>query len=173
MNILSLGSGGFIGTHLTHRLLAEGHRVVGVDIYDEKLQGILDHPRLTFIQQDIREADWDLESLVKDADLVIDLIAYANPGLYVKMPLEVFRLNFVENLKIAEACLRHGITGATAWACGGFGLMLCGSFQRYTEGYRFSKLGCELVEKHDFATYKAKVYSVTVVNAGWNTGVRG
>jgi len=38
----------------------------------------LDHPRLTFIQQDIR------------------------------MPIEVFRLNFLENLKIAEACVRHG-----------------------------------------------------------------
>ena len=29
-----------------------------------------------------------------EADLVVDLIAYANPGLYVRMPLEVFRLNF-------------------------------------------------------------------------------
>jgi UDP-apiose/xylose synthase len=87
--------------------LAEGHRVVGVDLYDEKLQELLDHPLLTFIQQDIRRPDWDLDALVRDADLVIDLVAYANPGLYVKMPLEVFRLNFVENLKIAEACLRQ------------------------------------------------------------------
>jgi len=45
---------------------------------------------------------------VRDADLVIDLIAYANPGLYLRIPLEVFRLNFTENLKIAEACVRHG-----------------------------------------------------------------
>jgi UDP-apiose/xylose synthase len=107
MKVLSLGAGGFIGTHLTHRLLSEGHQVVGVDIYDDKLQDILDHPGLRFIQQDIRQSAWDLEPLVKDADVVIDLIAYANPGLYVKMPLEVFRLNFTENLKIAEACLKY------------------------------------------------------------------
>jgi UDP-apiose/xylose synthase len=125
VNVLSLGSGGFIGTHLTHRLLAEGHRVVGVDIYDEKLQEVLDHPRLTFIQQDIREADWDLDSLVKDADLVIDLIAYANPGLYVKMPLEVFRLNFVENLKIAEACLRHDKRLIQFSTCEVYGRTVC------------------------------------------------
>jgi UDP-apiose/xylose synthase len=107
MKVLSLGAGGFIGTHLTHRLLSEGHQVVGVDIYDDKLQDILDHPGLRFIQQDIRQLSWDLDPLVKDADVVIDLIAYANPGLYVKMPLEVFRLNFTENLKIAEACLKY------------------------------------------------------------------
>jgi UDP-apiose/xylose synthase len=107
MKVLSLGAGGFIGTHLTHRLLSEGHQVVGVDIYDDKLQDILDHPGLQFIQQDIRQLSWDLDPLVKDADVVIDLIAYANPGLYVKMPLEVFRLNFTENLKIAEACLKY------------------------------------------------------------------
>jgi UDP-apiose/xylose synthase len=107
MKILSLGAGGFIGTHLTHRLLVEGHQLVGVDIYDDKLQDVLDHPGLRFIQQDIRQSDWNFDSLVEEADLVVDLIAYANPGLYVKMPLEVFRLNFTENLKIAEACLRH------------------------------------------------------------------
>ena len=33
--------------------------------------------------------------------------ALANPGLYVKIPLEVFRLNFTENLKIAECCVKH------------------------------------------------------------------
>ena len=107
MKVLSLGAGGFIGTHLTHRLLSEGHQVVGVDIHDDKLQDILDHPGLRFIQQDIRQLSWDLDPLVKDADVVIDLIAYANPGLYIKMPLEVFRLNFTENLKIAEACLKY------------------------------------------------------------------
>lgn len=46
--------------------------------------------------------------MVEDADLVIDLIAYANPGLYLQIPLEVFRLNFTENLKIAEACVWNG-----------------------------------------------------------------
>lgn len=107
MKILNLGAGGFIGSHLTERLLREGHRVTAVDIYAEKLDGFLRHKNLTFIQQDIRQSEWDLGGLVEDADLVVDLIAYANPGLYVRMPLEVFRLNFVENLKIADACVRQ------------------------------------------------------------------
>jgi hypothetical protein len=61
---------------------------VGVDLYDETLQELWGHPRLRFIQQDIRRPSWELDALVQDADLVIDLIAYANPGLYVKMPLD-------------------------------------------------------------------------------------
>jgi UDP-apiose/xylose synthase len=108
MNILTLGAAGFIGSHLTQRLLKEGHTVTAVDIDAEKVTDFLDHPNLTFLQQDIRSHKWDLDGLVRDADLVIDLIAYANPGLYIRIPLEVFRLNFTENLKIAESCVRHG-----------------------------------------------------------------
>jgi len=107
MKILCLGAAGFIGSHLTKRLLDEGHTVVAVDIYDDKIAEFIEHKRMTFIRQDIRRPDWDLERLVRDSDLVIDLIAYANPGLYVKLPMEVFRLNFTENLKIADACVKY------------------------------------------------------------------
>jgi UDP-apiose/xylose synthase len=125
MKVLSLGAGGFIGSHLTRRLLAEGHQVVGVDIYDDKLQDVLDHPGLRFIQQDIRQSAWDIDPLVEEADVVIDLIAYANPGLYVKMPLEVFRLNFTENLKIAESCLKHKKRLVQFSTCEVYGRTVC------------------------------------------------
>src|SRR5260370_13870616 len=108
MKILTLGAAGFIGSHLTHRLLKERHTVTAVDLYSEKVAEYLEDENLTFIQQDIRSHEWDLARAVQEADLVIDLIAYANPGLYLRIPLEVFRLNFIENLKIAEACVRHG-----------------------------------------------------------------
>src|SRR5437016_1959103 len=104
VNILSLGAGGFIGSHLTKRLLDDGHTVTAVDLDSSKIAEWIDHPRLTFLRQDIREPGWNLDPFVCDADLVIDLIAYANPGLYIRIPLEVFRLNFTENLKIASLC---------------------------------------------------------------------
>ena len=104
MKVLSLGGAGFIGSHLTQRLLRQGHSVVVVDYYTDKISEFVDNPNLIILKQDIREEHWGLDELVKDADVVIDLIAYANPGLYVKMPLEVFELNFTENLKIAKAC---------------------------------------------------------------------
>src|SRR5690606_27731315 len=74
------------------------------DIEDEKLQGI-EGSAFTFVRSDVREVP---DSIVRDADVVVDLIAYANPSIYVESPLEVFRLNFMTNLEIANQCIRHG-----------------------------------------------------------------
>jgi UDP-apiose/xylose synthase len=108
VKILNLGAGGFIGAHLTGRLLAEGHSVTAVDTHADKVVEFLGLPNLRFIESDIRGPELDLPTLVRSHDLVVDLIAYANPVLYVRMPLEVFELNFVENLRIARACVAHG-----------------------------------------------------------------
>ena len=102
-----VGASGFIGSHLTKRLLSEGLKVIGIDIHNDKIHELLDQKDLIFIQQDIRRKNWNFDALVKDSDLVIDLIAYANPGLYVKMPLEVFHLNFLENFEIMKSCVQH------------------------------------------------------------------
>ncbi|MBM3810046.1 MAG: bifunctional UDP-4-keto-pentose/UDP-xylose synthase [Acidimicrobiia bacterium] len=105
--ILVLGGGGFIGSHLTQRLLEGGYEVTVVDLFDGKISEYIGDPKLKFLRHDIRARDWGMEELVKWSDLVIDLVAYANPGLYVKIPLEVFRLNFTENLHIAETCVKQ------------------------------------------------------------------
>jgi UDP-apiose/xylose synthase len=115
MKIALLGAGGFIGSHLVGHLLAEGeHELVGVDRTDEKLVEVLAGApaaatsRWTFHRADIRyEADI-LEAVVRGADLVVDLIAHANPSLYVSSPLEVFDLNFVQNLDVAKRCAEYG-----------------------------------------------------------------
>ena len=107
MQVLALGGAGFIGSHLTSRLLDVGHHVTVVDLEFDKLSHCLTHPNLTLLAQDIRAPGFTLDDSIRQTDLVIDLIAYANPGLYIRIPLEVFRLNFTENLKIAESCVRH------------------------------------------------------------------
>lgn len=108
LKILMLGAGGFIGSHLTTRLLAEGHKVTGVDLNGDKLATLAAHHRFTYLGRDIREDGGELAELTVASDLVVDLIAHANPSLYVSRPLDVFYLNFNENLKIAETCVRHG-----------------------------------------------------------------
>ena len=108
MKVLLLGGGGFIGSHIAARLLqSTPHAVWVYDLSLDKLTDSLGHPQLTYIQGDIRSDHARLEELVKDADVVVDLIAYANPALYVAIPLEVYRLNFTENLVIAEYCVKH------------------------------------------------------------------
>jgi len=107
-NVLSLGAGGFIGAHLTERLLDLGHEVTAVDIHSDKIRDLLGRPRMRFLENSIADRGFDLEGAIAGADVVVDLVAHANPGIYVRNPLDVFRLNFTENLRIAETCVRQG-----------------------------------------------------------------
>jgi UDP-apiose/xylose synthase len=105
MKLTILGAGGFIGSHLVEHLLARGeHGVTGVDVSDEKLNGI-GGSAFQFEKADIHELP---ASLVRDADVVVDLVAYANPSIYVNDPLSVFELNFESNLQVVRDCVRYG-----------------------------------------------------------------
>ena len=109
MRILLLGVGGFIGSHLVDRLLRDPDYVVeGLDLSDEKLESALLLPKFTFVRGDIRHEHDTMRAMIDRADVVVDLIAHATPSLYVSKPLEVFELNFIENLHIAEACVEKG-----------------------------------------------------------------
>lgn len=108
MKILVLGAGGFIGSNLVEHLVDEGkHYVVGVDISDEKLRGI-EGSNFSFVRADVSESGDLLESLIADTDVVADLIAYANPSIYIESPLDVIKLNFIENVKTVQHCVDHG-----------------------------------------------------------------
>lgn len=108
MRIAVLGAGGFIGTHIVDRLLnASDHDVVGVDVTTDKLDQI-DTTGLDFHHVDIKAEPELIDDVVNAADVVVDLIAFANPSIYVESPAEVFELNFVQNLKVVDACRQHG-----------------------------------------------------------------
>jgi len=102
-----LGGGGFIGSHLVKRLAGDGgYRAVCLDISEEKLKKIVPAGGYEFHACDIRRDNSPAEEIIEQADIVVDLIAYATPSLYLEMPIEVVKLNFFENLKIAESCMR-------------------------------------------------------------------
>src|SRR5262249_43519996 len=106
MRVLLLGVGGFIGTHLVDRLLRDpSYEVGGLDLTDETLDEALLAPKFKSVRGDIRHEREATQAMIDRADVVVDLIAHANPSLYVAKPLEVFELNFTENLHIAEACV--------------------------------------------------------------------
>jgi len=55
MRILLTGASGFIGQHLLHALLAEGHDVVCAVRHPARQGALPDHPRLTTIHQPVRD----------------------------------------------------------------------------------------------------------------------
>jgi len=107
--ILILGVNGFIGHHLSKRIIAETDwEVYGMDMASERIADLLPEPRFHFFEGDITiNREW-IEYHVKKCDTVLPLVAIATPATYVKEPLRVFELDFEANLPIVRACVRHG-----------------------------------------------------------------
>jgi nucleoside-diphosphate-sugar epimerase len=106
---LILGVNGFIGHHLTRRILTTTDwNVYGMDMYTDRIEEFLPDRRFRFFEGDILiNREW-IEYHLKKCDVVLPLVAIATPASYVKRPLEVFELDFEANLPIVRACVKRG-----------------------------------------------------------------
>ena len=106
--VLILGINGFIGHHLTQRILATTDwDVYGMDMSDSRLGDSIGHPRMHFFEGDITiNKEW-IEYNVKKCDVVLPLVAIATPATYVQEPLKVFELDFEANLPIVRAAVKY------------------------------------------------------------------
>jgi nucleoside-diphosphate-sugar epimerase len=107
--VLILGVNGFIGHHLSQRILeTTDWEVYGMDMYSERVSDLMDNPRFTFFEGDITiNKEW-VEYHVKKCDVVLPLVAIATPATYVQDPLRVFGLDFEANLPIIRQCVKYG-----------------------------------------------------------------
>jgi UDP-4-amino-4-deoxy-L-arabinose formyltransferase/UDP-glucuronic acid dehydrogenase (UDP-4-keto-hexauronic acid decarboxylating) len=107
--VLILGVNGFIGNHLTERLLADGrYEVFGLDLSDTSLARFRGDPDFTFHEGDIAiHREW-IEFHVRKCDVIVPLVAIATPIEYTRNPLRVFELDFEENLRIVRYCVKTG-----------------------------------------------------------------
>jgi hypothetical protein len=69
--------------------------------------------------------------------------------------------------RMVNVSTQHGVSGASAHGCAYLGTILGPVFHRYSEGYRFAKLACDLVEKNGFIAYQAKAYHSMGIVAVW------
>ncbi|MCX6880118.1 MAG: bifunctional UDP-4-keto-pentose/UDP-xylose synthase [Verrucomicrobia bacterium] len=108
LKVLILGANGFIGSSLIETILRQKDwEVFGMDVGDHKLTHLLEHERFTFVEGDITiNREW-IEYHIKKCDVVIPLVAIANPAQYVKNPLAVFELDFEANLEIVRQCVKY------------------------------------------------------------------
>ena len=104
--ILILGVNGFIGHHLSQRIIeTTDWEVYGMDMMSGGGANLIDHPRFHFFEGDITiNKEW-IEYHVRKCDTVLPLVAIATPATYVKEPLRVFELDFEANLPI----IRHAV----------------------------------------------------------------
>ncbi|WP_333853187.1 bifunctional UDP-4-amino-4-deoxy-L-arabinose formyltransferase/UDP-glucuronic acid oxidase ArnA [Leclercia sp.] len=106
--VLILGVNGFIGNHLTDRLLQDdNYDIYGLDIGTDAIGRFLTNPRFHFVEGDISiHSEW-IEYHIKKCDVVLPLVAIATPIEYTRNPLRVFELDFEENLKIIRDCVKY------------------------------------------------------------------
>jgi nucleoside-diphosphate-sugar epimerase len=106
--VLILGVNGFIGHHLTQRILATTDwEVFGMDMSSTRLDQLVDHPRMHFFEGDITiNKEW-IEYNVRKCDVILPLVASATPATYVREPLRVFELDFEANLPIVRAAVKY------------------------------------------------------------------
>lgn len=108
MKVLILGVNGFIGNCLTKNILAKTDwHVFGMDMDSNKLSESIANPRFHFVEGDITiNKEW-IEYHIRKCDVVLPLVAIANPAMYVTNPLGVFELDFEANLSIVRQCVRY------------------------------------------------------------------
>ncbi len=106
--ILILGVNGFIGHHLSQRIIeTTDWSVYGMDMQSERVADLMDHDRFHFFEGDIMiNKEW-IEYHVRKCDVILPLVAIATPATYVKEPLRVFELDFEANLPIIRQAVKY------------------------------------------------------------------
>src|SRR6059058_3491304 len=106
--ILLLGVNGFIGHHLSQRIItATDWEIYGMDMQTDRIADLTAEKRFHFFEGDITiNREW-IEYHIKKCDTVLPLVAIATPATYVREPLRVFELDFEANLPIVRAAVKY------------------------------------------------------------------
>jgi len=121
MHVVVTGAAGFIGSHTCERLIAQGHRVTGVDSFDSYLYPAevkrsnaaelakLPADRFQLVTADICDRDAIAAILTPDVDVVCHLAALAGVRPSLAEPLQYLRTNIVGTGVIIERMRSLGL----------------------------------------------------------------
>jgi nucleoside-diphosphate-sugar epimerase len=104
------GGAGLIGSHITERLLRDGHEVTVLDNLitgqRDNLTFCASHPHFTFLERDITE---DCSDLYEGGwDYILHLASPASPVDYAMLPLETMRVGSVGTENMLEIARHSG-----------------------------------------------------------------
>lgn len=110
--VLVTGAGGFIGSHLTERLLSDGYHVRALVHYrGDGRAGWLQrystnpHPRLEIIFGDVRDS-WQMNDIVENVDTVFHLAALIGIPYSFEAPRSYVDTNVLGTQNLLEAALK-------------------------------------------------------------------
>ena len=107
MHVLVTGAAGFLGSHLTDRLLGMGHSVLGVDNLStgsfENLSHLANEPRFQFEERDICNP-----FKTGKVDYVFNFASPASPPEYLRLAIETLRAGAVGVENTLEVACQYG-----------------------------------------------------------------
>ncbi|MDB5042466.1 MAG: histidine kinase [Candidatus Eremiobacteraeota bacterium] len=127
-----------MSAHPTPQQVRAEYENVWKNLDERSIESLIDLPLMT---------DREMQAAMRTLTLLYP------PALFTDINLVYLHLCHMVNVS-----LKYGTTDASTPGFSWFGTILGQRFHRYTDGYRFGKLACELVEKRDFLAYKAKTY---------------
>jgi dTDP-L-rhamnose 4-epimerase len=128
--ILITGGAGFIGSHLTDELLAQGYHVRILDNLSEQIHGHLKHTpeylsqEAEFIHGDVRNLN-DVKNAIKGVDIVVHLAASVGVGQSMYMVKEYMEVNTIGTSVLLHCLIEQPVEK----------LIVASSMSIYGEGY--------------------------------------
>ena len=116
MKVLITGAAGFIGSHLSERLLKEGMTVVGIDNFEDfydpqikrrNISACLENKNFQLIEADIRDSS-SMDKAVSDGvEIIIHLAAGAGVHPSIEKPLQYCDVNMYGTMVLLEAARKY------------------------------------------------------------------
>ena len=106
MKVLLTGAAGFLGSHLSERLVKEGHEVIGLDDLStgslKNLEKLLGDKKFTFVEHDVRNPYY------VNVDAILNFACPASPVHYQADPVRTIETNFLGIINLLHLAKQTG-----------------------------------------------------------------
>ena len=119
MKVLITGAAGFIGSHLSERLLTEGWSVLGVDNFDDfydpqikrrNIDGCLKNKSFQLVEADIRDSTAMDKVIADGIDIIVHLAARAGVRPSIAQPMLYADVNVNGTMTLLETVKKHKVS---------------------------------------------------------------
>ena len=106
MKILLTGAAGFLGSHISKKLIDNDHEVIGLDDLStgsiKNIEQLMNHPKYSFIEHDVR-----IPYQAK-VDAILNFACPASPVIYQKNPVRTIETNFLGMINLLHLANETG-----------------------------------------------------------------
>jgi len=106
VKILLTGAAGFLGSHLSNKLIENNHHVIGLDDLStgslNNIEHLLKNPNFKFIEHDVR-VPYEV-----NVDAILNFACPASPVAYQKDPVRTIETNFLGMINLLHLAKKNG-----------------------------------------------------------------